>query len=92
MADVLMSDADRRGPIPFSAALRQRSSSAHSSSETASFMSDLMQGDGTRADYIALVVQHWYMYDALRGTTRWRRSSSATGSPACPRSRPTSSS
>jgi heme oxygenase len=52
-------------PIPFSTALRERSSGAHSSSEGAGFMSDLMKGEGTREDYIALVVQHWYMYEAL---------------------------
>ena len=52
-------------PIPFSTALRERSSSAHSSSEGAGFMSDLMKGVGTRDDYIALVAQHWFMYDAL---------------------------
>lgn len=60
-------------PIPFSTALRERSSAAHSGSEGAGFMSDLMQGEGTREDYIALVVQHWYMYDALeRAAERMR--------------------
>jgi heme oxygenase len=28
-------------------------------------MSDLMSGKGTREDYIALVVQHYYVYEAL---------------------------
>ena len=86
-------------PIPFSTALRERSSGAHSSSEGAGFMSDLMTGEGTRDDYIALVAQHWFIYEALeRGgradapTTRSPRSSSATSSRGCPRSRPTSSS
>jgi heme oxygenase (biliverdin-producing, ferredoxin) len=51
--------------IPFSAALRERSSSAHSSSEHSGFMSDLIKGEGTRDDYIALVAQHWFIYDAL---------------------------
>lgn len=51
--------------VPFSAALRERSSSAHSGSEHAGFMADLMQGKGTREDYVALVVQHWFIYDAL---------------------------
>ena len=60
-------------PIPFSTALRERSSSAHSSSEGAGFMSDLMKGAGTREDYIALVAQHWFMYDALeRAADRMR--------------------
>ena len=51
--------------ISFSNALRERSSSAHSGSEHAGFMSDLMRGHGTRDDYIALVAQHWFIYDAL---------------------------
>ena len=51
--------------LPFSAALRDRSSAAHSSSEHAGFMADLMQGEGTREDYIALVAQHWFIYEAL---------------------------
>ncbi|BDV32335.1 biliverdin-producing heme oxygenase [Microbacterium terricola] len=56
-------------PIPFSTALRERSSTAHSSSEGAGFMSDLMKGEGTRDDYIALVAQHWFIYDALEAVT-----------------------
>ncbi|QKJ20906.1 heme oxygenase (biliverdin-producing) [Microbacterium hominis] len=56
------------GVLPFSAALRERSSSAHSSSESAGFMSDLMTGEGTRDDYIALVAQHWFLYEALERT------------------------
>jgi heme oxygenase len=51
--------------VPFSTALRERSSAAHSSSEGAGFMSDLMKGEGTREDYIALVAQHWFIYAAL---------------------------
>ena len=61
-------------PIPFSAALRERSSSAHSSSEHAGFMDDLIKGDGTREDYVALVAQHWFIYEALEAATeRMRR-------------------
>ncbi|MGB4777788.1 heme oxygenase (biliverdin-producing) [Microbacterium sp.] len=52
-------------PIPFSAALRERSQGAHSGSEHAGFMSDLMRGKGTREDYVALVAQHWFIYGAL---------------------------
>ncbi len=51
--------------IPFSTALRERSRGAHSGSETAGFMDDLMRGKGTREDYVALVAQHWFIYDAL---------------------------
>lgn len=51
--------------IAFSTALRERSSAAHSSSEHSGFMSDLMKGEGTRDDYVALVAQHWFIYAAL---------------------------
>ncbi|MGG7510403.1 heme oxygenase (biliverdin-producing) [Plantibacter sp. YIM 135249] len=51
--------------IPFSQALRERTSSGHSSSEGADFMSDLMTGKGTKEDYVALVAQHFFIYEAL---------------------------
>ena len=36
-------------------------------------MADLMRGEGTREDYIALVVQHWFIYEALeRAAERMR--------------------
>jgi len=60
-------------PIPFSAALRERSSTAHSTSEHSGFMADLMKGDGTRDDYVALVAQHWFIYEALERTARQMR-------------------
>jgi heme oxygenase len=51
--------------IPFSQALRERTWSSHGDSEGAGFMSDLMTGKGTREDYIALVAQHYFIYEAL---------------------------
>ena len=51
--------------IPFSQALRERTWTSHASSEGADFMSDLMSGKGTRDDYIALVAQHYFIYEAL---------------------------
>ena len=61
-------------PVPFSSALRERSSGAHSGSEGAGFMSDLIKGEGSRDDYIALVAQHWFIYEALEGAAeRMRR-------------------
>ncbi|TQK18170.1 heme oxygenase [Microbacterium sp. SLBN-154] len=60
--------------IPFSAMLRERSSSAHSSSERSGFMADLIDGAGTREDYVALVAQHWFIYEALESAAeRMRR-------------------
>lgn len=56
--------------IPFSTALRERSSGAHSGSEHAGFMADLMQGRGTRDDYIALTAQHWFIYEAIEQAAR----------------------
>lgn len=53
--------------IPFSQALRERTWSSHGDSEGAGFMSDLMQGKGTKDDYIAMVVQHYFIYEALEG-------------------------
>ena len=51
--------------VPFSTALRERSSSAHSPRECDGFMTDLLTGAGTRDDYIALIAQHWFLYAAL---------------------------
>ncbi|MGB3414007.1 MAG: biliverdin-producing heme oxygenase, partial [Microbacteriaceae bacterium] len=51
--------------VPFSVALRERTWQSHGESEHAGFMHDLMKGTGTREDYIALVVQHYYIYEAI---------------------------
>jgi heme oxygenase len=51
--------------VSFSQALRERTWSSHGDSEAATFMNDLMTGKGTREDYIALVAQHYFIYEAL---------------------------
>ncbi len=51
--------------VPFSHVLRERTWATHGSAEGASFMHDLMSGKGSRDDYVALVVQHYFMYEAL---------------------------
>ncbi|WP_424936963.1 MULTISPECIES: heme oxygenase (biliverdin-producing) [Bacteria] len=51
--------------LSFSAALRERSSGSHSRSEHAGFMADLLKGEGSREDYISLVAQHYFIYEAL---------------------------
>ena len=51
--------------LSFSAALRERTWGSHGDSEGAEFMTDLMKGRGTREDYIALVAQHYFVYQAL---------------------------
>ena len=56
--------------LPFSQALRERTWSGHSDSEHAGFMADLMKGEGTREDYIALVAQHSFIYEALEAAER----------------------
>lgn len=60
-------------PIPFSTALRERSGAAHAGSEHAGFMADLLRGEGTREDYVNLVVQHWFIYQALEAATERMR-------------------
>ncbi|MDI9891244.1 biliverdin-producing heme oxygenase [Microbacterium sp. IEGM 1404] len=59
--------------LSFSTALRERPPTAHSSSEGADFMTDLMNGSGTREDYVALVAQHWFIYEALEAATERMR-------------------
>jgi heme oxygenase len=59
--------------IPFSTALRERSSAAHTGSEHSGFMADLMRGEGTREDYVALVAQHWFIYAALENAAERMR-------------------
>lgn len=59
--------------IPFSTALRERSRAAHSGSEHAGFMADLMRGKGSRDDYVALVAQHWFIYAALEAAAEAMR-------------------
>ncbi|MBG6238617.1 heme oxygenase [Mycetocola sp. CAN_C7] len=51
--------------IPFSQELRERTRTSHSESEGADFMGDLMTGKGSRDDYIALVAQHYFIYEAI---------------------------
>lgn len=59
---------------PLSAEIRERSSAAHSSSEGAGFMSQLLRGERSREDYTALVAQHYFIYRALEGAAeRMRR-------------------
>ena len=53
------------GAKPFSTIVRESSWSDHSDSEGATFMEDIMKGIGTREDYIDLVAQHYFMYEAL---------------------------
>ncbi|MBL3699163.1 DUF2470 domain-containing protein [Leucobacter luti] len=56
---------EHEGPQPFSSVIRESSWSDHSDSEGATFMEDIMRGIGTKQDYIDLVAQHFFMYEAL---------------------------
>ena len=51
--------------LPFSRLVRERSGAHHGSSESATFMTDLLAGRATLDDYRSLVVQHWAIYEAL---------------------------
>ncbi|MEV8338555.1 biliverdin-producing heme oxygenase [Leucobacter sp. NPDC077196] len=53
------------GDRPFSVVIRESSWSDHSDSEGATFMEDIMRGKGSLQDYIDLVAQHYFMYEAL---------------------------
>jgi len=53
--------------IPFSRLVRERSSGSHRESEGAGFMHGLLKGEASRDDYVALVSQHWAIYEALEG-------------------------
>ena len=58
-------DASDSADAPFSRVIRETSWSDHSDSEGATFMEDIMRGRGSKQDYIDLVAQHYFMYDAL---------------------------
>ncbi|WP_346730475.1 biliverdin-producing heme oxygenase [Leucobacter allii] len=58
-------EIEETGEKPFSVTLREGSWSDHSDSEGATFMEDIMRGIGSRQDYIDLVAQHYFMYEAL---------------------------
>ncbi|WP_431246380.1 heme oxygenase (biliverdin-producing) [Leifsonia xyli] len=57
--------------IPFSQALRERTRGVHQESEGAVFMQDLMSGRGSRDDYISLLSQHYFIYEALEESAEW---------------------
>lgn len=52
-----------------SSLIRERSAAAHSSSEGAGFMSQLLRGERSRDDYVSLVAQHFFIYSALEAAT-----------------------
>lgn len=49
----------------FSRVIRETSWADHSDSEGAGFMDDIVKGRGTRQDYVDLVAQHFFVYEAL---------------------------
>ncbi|MWV51156.1 biliverdin-producing heme oxygenase [Rathayibacter sp. VKM Ac-2803] len=51
--------------IPFSEALRERIGQSGADDEGAAFMTALMTGSGSRDDYIAMISQHYFVYEAL---------------------------
>lgn len=63
----------------FSTTLRSRTWGDHSESEGSGFMSDLMSGAGSREDYIALVAQHYFIYQALEAVQAFQRENDVAG-------------
>lgn len=57
------------GEKPFSVIVREGSWADHDDSEGSTFMENIMRGIATLDDYVALVVQHYYMYVALEEVT-----------------------
>lgn len=59
--------------IPFSEALRERTSvKASSPSASERFMTDLLSGRSSRSDYVALVAQNYFVYGALERAAEQR--------------------
>ena len=54
----------------FAKQIRETSWSQHGQAEGQSFMTDIMKGKATLADYTALVAQHFFIYDALETATK----------------------
>lgn len=55
----------KRDPATFSVRLREATQSAHTAAETSSFITDLMEGRLTCADYVRLIAQYRPIYAAL---------------------------
>ena len=51
--------------IPFSQLVRERTQAAHRSAESSPFITELLDGDGTREHYVALMEQQYFVYQAL---------------------------
>jgi heme oxygenase (biliverdin-producing, ferredoxin) len=64
---------------PFSQALRERTLETRKQVGSGPFMRDLMRGSGTRDDYAALLVQHYFVYAALEGATERMKNDPVAG-------------
>lgn len=64
-ASTVAEDQAPASPKPFSQQLREGTWSDHSDSEGSGFMENIMRGRATLEDYVALVAQHYFMYEAL---------------------------
>ncbi|MCX7522500.1 biliverdin-producing heme oxygenase [Microbacterium sp. STN6] len=51
--------------IPFSQAVRERTQAVHTETEGSAFIGELLGGKRSREDYIALVAQQYFVYEAL---------------------------
>jgi heme oxygenase len=51
--------------IPFSQALRERTAAVHSDAEGSAFITELLSGKRSKEDYVALVGQLYFIYEAL---------------------------
>jgi len=51
--------------MPMSTALRERTRTAHEEAESSPFVRELLEGKRSKADYIALAGQQYFIYEAL---------------------------
>lgn len=56
--------------IPFSQALRERTAAVHSDAEGSAFITELLSGKRSKEDYIALVGQLYFIYEALEAVAK----------------------
>ena len=55
--------------ISFAKRIRETSWGSHQETEGAGFMAGIMRGQAPLADYVALVAQHYFLYEALEAET-----------------------
>ena len=74
-----MASTDVASVAPMSALLRERTRAAHEDAESSPFVRELLEGQRTREDYVALVGQQYYIYQALEAVGELLREDPVVG-------------